>query len=164
MPRSPLNFRPRLLVIPGLAAALAAAAVPAGARPARADRAATGMVSVRLQPGAGGPRTTFTVSFRRRAQTGIQGGVSRRDSVIVFGPRRSRCVSTAEMGTPTGAAGTMVHVRLAPGRLGGRWCAGTFRGEIEETVSVLCRPGPARACPMVMIAPQTIGRFRFRVR
>jgi hypothetical protein len=68
------------------------------------------------------------------------------------------------MALPAAAAGSTVRARLVPGHVGGRWCTGTFRGVITQTVSVTCGSGPAVACPMLVIAPQTIGRFHFRVR
>jgi hypothetical protein len=59
-------------------------------------------------------------------------------------------------------------VALSPARLAGAgtggatsWCAGTFHGRVVMTERLLC--GPPRLCPMLMIRPQTVARFRFKV-
>src|SRR5579884_927790 len=120
------------------------------------------LVPVHVGPARGGPHTRFTVSLRVPAATGPASGVRRTDAVWVTGPRRSGCLSVAQGTLPVAAAHQLVRVRLAPG-IGQRWCAGTFRGVVTQTISVVCGPPREFACPMVMIAPQTIGRFRFHV-
>jgi hypothetical protein len=142
-----------------------AAAVPAATNLSPSRHATdTTLTPVDVRPATGGPHSVFTVSLRIPTKAGTSGQDHRTDSLTVTGPHRSGCVSRAAIVLPAGAAGSSVRVRLVPGRLGGRWCAGSFQGVVTETQSVICGPNPARACPLVMIAPQTIGRFRFRVR
>jgi hypothetical protein len=129
---------------------------------ARATSAQTAAVHVR--PATGGPRTAFAVSVRIPAQTGTFVGFRRSDSLSASGPSGKGCVGSTEVPLPAAAAGSTVHLRVAPGR-GSHWCAGTFHGLITENQSARCGGPPQQiACPMIMIRPQTIGRFRFVVR
>ncbi len=66
-------------------------------------------------------------------------------------------------------AGSQVRETLKPAGHGGIWCAGTFRGRIVEYLSPICQPIKGSAtvaivCPDIVVAPQTIGRFSFRVK
>jgi hypothetical protein len=146
-----------------LAPTAAAVRGATSASPAR-QATETTLTSVHVRPATGGPHSAFAVSLRIPAGTGTFGQGRRTDSLSVTGPNRGGCVSRAAMDLPAGAAGSTVRVRLVPARFGGRWCPGSFQGVITESESVICGPNPARACPLVMVAPQTIGRFRFRVR
>ncbi|HWD76073.1 MAG TPA: hypothetical protein VG371_13100 [Solirubrobacteraceae bacterium] len=164
MRRGLLIVSSALLGILALVAPIAAA-VAGATNPSPAGHAAdTALTPVHVRPATGGPRSAFAVSLRIPTTTGTSGQYRRTDSLTVTGPRRTGCVWRAAMGLPAGAAGSTVRVRLVPGRLGGHWCAGRFQGVVTESQSVICGPNPARACPLVMIASQTIGRFRFRVR
>ena len=120
-------------------------------------------VAVHVRPGTGKPTSAFSVSLKLPAATGLSGGLQRSDSVAVSGPHHSGCVSSASMTLPSDPAGTTVDARLAPKHFGGHWCMGTFRGTVTETQTVQCGPVEARVCPQIVIAPETIGRFRFRV-
>lgn len=131
---------------------------------AAAVTSAVATVPVAVHPGAGGPGTTFAISLRIPSPTGTEGVIRRRDTLSVSGPGAAGCISSAVLTLPDAAGGTMVRMRLNPSRLGGHWCVGLFRGAVVETQSAVCGPGPARACPLLMIRPQTIARFRFRVR
>ena len=120
---------------------------------------------VHVHPSTGGPRTAFTVSVRIPAQTGTFGQLRRSDSLTVTGPSRRGCVGSTEMPLPARAAGSTVRLRLVPGHRPSHWCMGTFRGVVTESQSVQCGGPPQQiVCPMLMIRPQTIGRFRFVVR
>ena len=147
------------MLILSTAAAVAAilVAVPiAGATSAQA--------TVHVHPSTGGPRTAFTVSVRIPAQTGTFGQFRRSDSLTATGPSGRGCVASAETALPPAAAGSTVQVRVAPGHRPARWCTGTFHGVITESQTIRCGGPPQIACPMIMIRPETIGRFRFGVR
>lgn len=147
-----------LLILPVTLGALAV--LVAGA----AASTAPGQATVHVRPFRGGPRTAFTVSVRIPTQTGTFGQFHRSDVLSVGGPRRPGCVSSARMVLPAATAGSTVRARLVPGHRPAHWCAGTFRGVIMETQSVICGGSPHLVCPLVLIRPQTIGRFRFVVR
>jgi hypothetical protein len=63
---------------------------------------------------------------------------------------------------PAAGQARIATVKLRPGRLGGRWCAGRFHGRIVETSRVVCEM--YRLCPLPAIIWRTITRFSFRVR
>lgn len=154
-----------LLVMLALVAVPIAVAPTGAAGAARPPRATSeSLIPAHVRPAAGGPRSAFTVRLRIPTQTGTFGQFRRMDSLAVTGPRHKGCASNMEMGLPAAAAGSTVRVRLVPGRPGGHWCTGTFHGVITETQSIVCGGTPARACPMLMTAPRTLARFRFRVR
>lgn len=141
-----------------LVVGLLALAVPA----AGAMTVASGTVT-KVAPGIGGPHTKFRFSFRTPAATGVASGWSRADTLSVGGPKQSGCVSQADMSLPRSQAGTMVRVTLNPSHLGGRWCTGSFAGEVIESQRIICGPPLVYACPQLVSAPQVISRFRFRV-
>jgi hypothetical protein len=163
-----------LLILSAAVAGLAVVvAVPiAGAVPARSNAGSTeatgsstaSPAAVHVHPSIGGPRTAFAVTVRIPAQTGTFVGFRRSDSLTVSGPSRRGCVARTEMALPAGAAGSTVRVRVTPGHPSGHWCTGTFHGVVTETQTITCGGDPQLACPMIMIRPQTIGRFRFAVR
>jgi hypothetical protein len=121
-------------------------------------------VPVHVKPATGLVRSTFAVSLRIPAATGSTGGVRRTNELSVNGPQRAGCVSHAAMGLPAEPANTLVRMRLNPRKLGGRWCVGTFQGLITEDSSIICNPRPQYVCPELVIAPETIGKFKFRVK
>jgi hypothetical protein len=55
-----------------------------------------------------------------------------------------------------------VRVRLAPAQLGGRWCAGVYRGKVEELETAVCPHH--ELCPTFVILRGTVGWFSFRVK
>jgi hypothetical protein len=67
--------------------------------------------------------------------------------------------STASTVRPT-TAGSTARVVLSPSRSAG-WCAGTFRGQVWDVITIVCPVG--RACPDIVPAPRMIGTFTFRV-
>jgi hypothetical protein len=147
-----------LILSPAVAALAVLIAVPiAGATLTRA--------TVHVRPATGGSRTAFAISVRIPAQTGTFGALRRSDSLTATGPSGRGCVASTEMPLPAAAAGATVRLRLVPGRRPARWCAGTFHGVITQSEAIRCGGPPQQiACPMLMIRPQTIGRFRFVVR
>ena len=115
--------------------------------------------AVRVTPAVGTPRTAFTISFRTAQGTGPQGSVQRRDeiSATVAVPAHG-CVGSVSVRAQAAAAGTLLHVVALPHP--GRWCLGTFRGQVNELQTPLC--GAGQACPQyVLLHP--IGRFSFTV-
>ncbi len=151
-----------VLVPAAVAVVPSAGAVPGALKPGTTQPSLT-MTPVHVRPVIGGPRSAFTVSLRIPAQTGTIGQVHRSDSLTATGPRRGGCVSSVQTVLPAAPAGSTVRVRLVPRRRR-HWCTGTFHGVIIESQSITCGGAPTTACPLLMIRPQTIGRFRFRVR
>lgn len=143
-----------------LVAGLALAFVPAAGALTAAVAATTKVV---VTPGTGGPRTKFKFSFRAPNATGVGSDWSRVNTLSVDGPEHSSCVWEGAVTLPRSPAGTMVRITLNPSRLGGSWCTGTFHGEVVESQRIICLPLPVDACPQLVIAPQVIARFKFRV-
>jgi hypothetical protein len=154
----------RRAVLIATAALAALVAVPAsGAIPGQT----TSPVRVHVTPGTGGPRTSFTLSFRSPIQTGQMGLVHRAQTVELQGTHRRGCVWSGQMAAPSAAAHHMVRLTLRPAHMttvagGATWCAGTFRGSIVQTERFNC--APPNLCPMIEIRPQTIAHFNFTVR
>jgi hypothetical protein len=146
-----------LILVAGM---LALAAIPAAGAVMPGPVTST---KVSVTPGAGGPRTMFRFRFRAPDLTGVGAGWSRVNTLSVGGPTRAGCVSDGTTTLPPSVAGTMVRVTMNPAHLGGRWCVGTFRGEIIDSQRIICDPKPVEACPQLVIAPQVIARFTFRV-
>jgi hypothetical protein len=146
----------RSLLIP-VAVLLAGTIVPAAGALGISDP----LTPVHVAPGTGHPGTTFKLSLRSPDQTGASGDLRRQDTLSVAGPHRSGCVSSAHMTLPAARAHQLVSMSLKPSRLGGRWCQGTFKGEIDEAQRFVC--DPPHLCPQLEIRPRTIARFTFRV-
>jgi hypothetical protein len=129
---------------------------------------AAGAVSsapIHVAPAAGGPRTVFSVSFRAPQRTGVEGSLRRVDQLsasLSSASGSSSCLTSVDASIPAADKGVLVAVRLDPAAHAGRWCAGTYHGQIEELASPVCRPG--RACPAFVALLATIGRFSFTVR
>ena len=139
------------LALAGVAVASAATTVPTA--------------PIRVSPAAGGPRTVFSVSFRAPDRTGVTGSLRRFDLIsasVAPAAGRSGCLSTLDADVPAAAQGSPVLVRLDPHRHAGRWCLGTYHGQVEELAGPVCRPG--LACPAFVALLGTIGRFSFVVR
>jgi len=127
---------------------------------------------IHVTPAAGGPRTVFSVSFRAPQRTGVEGSLRRFDQLSAsLSPATgsSGCLTSVDASVPAADKGVLVAVRLDPQALrvdpqahAGRWCAGTYRGQIEELAGPVCRPG--LACPAFVALLGTIGRFSFQVR
>jgi hypothetical protein len=147
-----------------LAAAIAIlgiAAVPAVSDATQAHPAAA--MHVAVKPGTGSPRSHFAVSFRAGVQTGV-GSLIRSYRVTAGAAKRSGCQSSAGDTAPAAAQGAMVHVTLSPGKRSS-WCTGTYKGQVTLYQSVRCGPPLAHiACPQIVIRPQVVGTFSFRVK
>lgn len=144
----------------GLAAGMALAFVPAAGAMTAAAATTTRVV---VRPGTGGPHTRFRFSLRTPDSTGISGVWNRVDTLSVGHPQHSGCVWSGDIVLPRSQAGTMVRVTLNPFRLGGSWCTGTFHGEVIQSQRVSCGPPLVDVCPQLVVAPQVIARFTFRV-
>jgi len=122
--------------------------------------------TVQVAPKTGGPRTTFRLTLHNAFTTGPTATLQRSETVDVSGPHRRGCVSSGVLGVPAAPAQQLVRVALSPSRLNAtngatRWCMGTFQGSVMLTTRLLC--APPRLCPMLLIRPQTIARFSFKV-
>jgi hypothetical protein len=153
----------RRMVLIAATAVTALAAVPvAGAIPSQT----AAPVKARVTPGTGGPRTTFTLSWRNPAQTTTEESLRRSETVQVGGPRHSGCVSSGQLTVQPAAVQQVMRLSLTPRRMSGTatrtWCTGTFSGSILQTQHFAC--APPHLCPLIEIRPQTIARFTFRVR
>lgn len=117
---------------------------------------------VRAAPAAGLPATVFVVSFKALERTGAFGATERHDLLTASAPNGSHgCITNVDVRAPDARKGHRVRVRLAPSRLGGRWCAGVYHGEIQEIESAVC---PHHLpCPALAVLRGIVGRFAFRV-
>ena len=120
-------------------------------------------VRVTVRPATGGVHTRFAVRFRNPSRAGTSAGFRRTERLVVAGPRGRGCESSAAYGVRPAAAGAAMRVTVAPAR-GHHWCTGRFHGSLVLYQGIVCDPSPARACPLIEIAPETVGRFSFRVR
>lgn len=117
---------------------------------------------VYLTPGLGKPRTDFVLRFRAPVKTGTFSSVRAHYQVYAKGPRSAGCVSSVSIALRPTRRHAHVRVTLKPRGHVGVWCAGRFQGRVAEIQTTVCQP--TRACPDIVIAPRTIGRFSFRVR
>jgi hypothetical protein len=139
-----------------LALSVAAPAAAAAAGPS---------TRVSVTPGSGGTRTHFAFRFRVPVAIGRFGSVIRRDTLSVSGPRGTRCVSRASATLRQARRGARVKLTLTPGTAArGGWCAGLWHGTVVQSVVLRCSTNPSRVCPALMVRPQTLARFRFRVK
>ena len=98
--------------------------------------------------------------------TGTTGNVNDSDSVSVSGPSHKGCVGQAEIPMRSAAAHTTFKITLNPSHLDGHWCAGKFTGTLVERYTTICQPLPVQeqiVCPLYVLAPRVIGRFKFQV-
>jgi hypothetical protein len=103
------------------------------------------------------------VSFHTPDRTGRVRQLQRHDELSVSAPGNpNSCVSNAQAIAPDAPAGVRVRAALDPARLGGRWCIGTYHGEIDELQSPVCPQG--KLCPTYVIRVRVIARFAFHVR
>jgi hypothetical protein len=152
----------RIMLIATTAVAALAAVPVAGAIPQQTATPVTG----RVTPGNGGPRTTFTLSWRNPAQTGTDESRQRSETVEITGTRHSGCVGAGQLAVQPAAVQQLMRLSLTPRRMsaGGprTWCTGTFHGTVLENERFACTP--PHLCPLIEIRPQTIARFTFKVR
>jgi hypothetical protein len=153
----------RRIVIIATTAIAALAAVPvAGAIPQQT----TPPVPAHVTPGSGGPRTTFTLSWRNPAQRGTDESARRSETVEITGTRHPGCVGAGELAVQPAALQQLMRLSLTPRRMSAAgpriWCTGTFHGSVVADEHFAC--APPHLCPLIEIRPQTIARFTFKVR
>jgi hypothetical protein len=141
-------------------------AVPAAAAQTAPRVTTPATATVQVAPKTGGPRTTFRLTLHNAFTTGPTATLQRSETVDVSGPHRRGCVSSGVLAVPAAPAQQLVRVALSPSRLNAtngatRWCTGTFQGSVMLTTRLLCVP--PRLCPMLLIRPQTIARFSYKV-
>jgi hypothetical protein len=114
---------------------------------------------ITVSPASGHRHTHFAVTFTAPEETGTVSGATRRYEVGAATSQKQRCVATANKAVGASRAGARVTTTLTP--IGGRWCTGTYRGKIVETVMPKC--GIGKVCPAYIGILRTIGTFKFRV-
>jgi len=140
-------------------------AVAAGAVAATAAAGATPSARIYVAPAAGGPQTVFVVRFRAPQRTGIVGAMRRFDQLSAAAPAgapKHGCLPVIDVSLPAAGSGAGVRAHLDPRKLGGKWCVGTYHGQVEELESPVCSTG--MACPAFIALLGTLGRFTLHVR
>lgn len=139
--------------------ALALLACAAFASSAAAD------VRVHVSPASGKPKTRFVVRFRAPSATGRFGLIHSHYQLSADGTGAAGCTSSVSVAVGPTRRGQRMRVTLRPSGAGRVWCAGTFRGRVQQIMTATCGPPLSSiACPEIVIAPVTIGRFSFRVK
>ena len=149
--------RPNAALAIGLALIAVLAVAPAWAQ------STTSAPAIRVSPGTGTQKTHVAVSFMAPARTGSLGVMTRHDVLVVTGPAHPRgCIHAVDLPLADSAIGATERVVLNPSHLGGKWCVGTSRGQIEVIGGPEC---PVHtACPALVEFQGTIGRFSFHVK
>jgi len=118
---------------------------------------------LRVEPATGAQSTVFRVGFTNPERTGVQGGIERHDLLTAsVSGAHDGCIESIDLRTPDGAAGARIHLSLRPARLGGRWCEGIYRGQIDEIQTAVCPHG--ELCPTYALLRGTVGHLSFRVK
>jgi hypothetical protein len=118
---------------------------------------------IHVTPTMGSARTVFLLSFTVPQRTGLYGSSQRHDVLTASAQvGSSGCVKTIDVKVPDARAGARVRVALDPRKLGGQWCQGTYRGQIQELQSAVCPRGAL--CPTYVLVRGTVGRFSLHVR
>ncbi len=120
---------------------------------------------VRVSPGRGGVHTSFVLRFAIPAATGTSGGVNVSDYITVRGASHAGCVGQLEQPLRVAPAHTTFRIALNPSHLNQKWCAGRFNGQLVQRTTNVCAGGPPAqiACPLFVVAPRVLSRFRFTV-
>jgi hypothetical protein len=117
---------------------------------------------ITVKPTSGSSTTQFVVSFGTPDRTGKVGIFDRREELSLQGPSHvAGCISSVSKTLPAAAAHARVSDTLDPAQLGGRWCVGAYRGQIEEIQGPACVTG--KPCPEFASQLRRLGRFVFRV-
>jgi hypothetical protein len=143
-----------------LLALAAALAIPGAAIAATLNGPQTPM---HVTPHPVGPRTAVVVKFLQPVDTTSMSSLETTERLQVAGPTHSGCVGEGGVIVPAAQTGTSMTLTLRPGRLGGPWCLGTYRGTLIVSMMPRCGGPPVRACPQFVIAPRIVGHFTFRV-
>jgi len=117
-------------------------------------------LDVSVKPASGSSTTHFRVSFKAAQTTGAIGDGHDTYRLTASDVHRGKCVSSASAVAPPTTAGATVHVTLAPA-VHKAWCAGVFRGQVWNVLTVPCPTG--KACPAILPLPRLVGKFTFRV-
>jgi hypothetical protein len=118
---------------------------------------------IHVTPTAGSPDTVFVVNFTVPERTGLYGTSQRHDVLSASAPAGSTgCVKTFGLNVPDARAGAHARVVIDPRKLGGRWCEGIYRGQIEEFQTAVCPRGTL--CPTYVLVRGKVGRFSLHVR
>lgn len=140
-----------------------ALALTAALAPSPPAIAALPRARVHVTPAHGGPDTTFVLSFVAPTTTGKTGSTQVRDVLSASNqPGSASCLGSVEFPIPANRRGQRMRVHLNPRKLGGHWCPGVYRGEIQELQQPVCPQG--KACPAYVILRGTIARFELHVR
>jgi hypothetical protein len=118
---------------------------------------------ITVKPTSGSPTTRFLVSFRTPDRTGRVGIFDRRDELSLQGPSHAAgCILSVSKTLPAAAAHARVAATLDAEQLGGKWCVGAYRGQIEEIQGPACVT--AKPCPEFASLLRRLGTFAFRVK
>ncbi|HYM44535.1 MAG TPA: hypothetical protein VES65_00020 [Solirubrobacteraceae bacterium] len=121
---------------------------------------------IQVQPGHGGPHTTFAISFRAPIDTTID-PYNESYGIDVKGPSRSACAEDLEIYTSSGRGlrkGQLLRVHARSPYRHARWCRGVYSGTVHE-ISV----NPSSTCELEPPPPgcaevsTLVGVYRFRV-
>lgn len=125
--------------------------------------AARRTATLRVTPSGGLPGTVFVVSFVSPDRTGVTGTTRLRDTLSATSEHGGKgCLAELDATAPNTSRGQRVRVRLDPGREGGRWCPGTYRGTVLELQTAVCPRG--KPCPTYVLVRRRIGHFTLHVR
>jgi len=113
-------------------------------------------------PSAGSPTTTFSLRFTAPAASGRVGGSRLGYTLSLTGPGAVECIGARSLPVPATTRNAPTQIELAPGRLGGRWCAGTYTTRVVELETPVCAPGTM--CPQFVRLVGTVATARFRVK
>jgi hypothetical protein len=160
MTRFALSSLWRTSVAIGLGASLAACGTAASTRTSPVRPAAPAQ-RLTVSPSTGTPTTVFGLHFTVPVASGASAGSRRSFELAVTGPRRADCVGARAVPVPAAGTGTTVEIPLDPAKLGGRWCAGSYKAQVNEVQRPACSPG--MMCPEFLRVLGTVGRVTFRV-
>jgi hypothetical protein len=118
-----------------------------------------GSARIKVSPASGHSHTDFAVTFTAPDKTGTVSGATRRYEVGAATPQKQGCVATAHKSIGASRAGARVSTTLTA--VGGRWCTGTYKGKIIETVMPKC--GIGKLCPAYIGILHVVGTFKFHV-
>lgn len=114
---------------------------------------------IKVSPASGHIHTHFAVTFTAPDKTGTVSHAIRRYEVGAATAQQQGCVATANQSVGASRAGARVTATLTP--VGGRWCTGTYKGKIIETVMPKC--GIGKLCPAYIGILHVVGTLKFRV-
>lgn len=162
MRRGALSWLKRTGSLAGLALLLASCGTAGSSR--SSSHAGSGVpASARLSvtPLVGHPTTVFAVRFSPPASARQVGGQRLGYELSVSGPAQVGCVAASSLSLAKASAGLPLTTRLAPARLGGRWCTGTYALRVSAVSTPICAAGTM--CPQFIRVIGVVARASFRV-